>query len=387
MNSVRLAPMAHTADIPALRDRTWLFTGAEGPALRVQSEALQVYLDNRDDGQHGRDAHAAVEARLRRRLAGMLGLNCDDIALVSNASEAMNLVAFVLDLEAGDNVVVNDFEYPSVVLPWLRLAERGVEVRVARRQGWAMPVASITDLIDESTKVVALSHVSYASGWRHDVAAISAAAERAGALFVLDATQSLGAIPVPARLADVTISSSYKWLLGGHGLGVLAWNQQRRPLPEPRQVGWRSIVDLFSPDRFERYTLHGDARRFEVGYPSYPSIYLLEASTAWLGQFEPEAVRDHVLSLSGQLVEGLAAEGFELMTPLATETRAGNVSISLEQGQEVARQLASEGIHCWGGDGRLRASVHLFNGSHDVSVLLHALERLNLPRRDREAQR
>lgn len=378
MNRSRLGPLAEADEVPVLKDRTWLFTGAEGPALRVHAEALQAYLDNRNDGQRGRDAHDAVEERLRQRLAAMLGLDCEDIALVSNASEAMNLVALVLDLGPGDNVVVNDFEYPSVVLPWLRLAKRGVEVRVAHRHGWTMPAASITDLIDSSTKAVALSHVSYATGWRHDVAPISAAAERVGALFVLDATQSFGAVPVPARLADVTISSSYKWLLGGHGLGVLAWNRKRRPLPEPRQVGWRSIADLFSTYRFERYTLHSDARRFEVGFPSYPSIYLLEASTAWLGHFEPEEVCDHVLSLSGWLVEGLAEKGFEVMTPLERGARAGNVSISCERGEEVALKLASEGIDCWGGDGRLRASVHLFNGLDDVTVFLQALGRLGL---------
>jgi selenocysteine lyase/cysteine desulfurase len=306
----------------------------------------------------------------------MLGLDCEDIALVSNASEAMNLVALALDLQAGDNVVVNDFEYPSVVLPWLRLAERGVEVRVAHRQGWTMPTASITDLIDASTKAVALSHVSYVTGWRHDIAPISAAAEHAGALFILDATQSFGVVPVPARLADVTISSSYKWLLGGHGLGVLAWNRKRRPLPAPRHVGWRSVADLFSPDRFERYTLYSDARRFEVGFPSYPSIYLLDASTAWLRRFEPEEVCGHVLSLSGQLVEKLAGRGFEVMTPLEPEARAGNVSISCEHGEEMALKLASEGIDCWGGDGRLRASVHLFNSSDDVTAFLQALAHL-----------
>ena len=144
MNRSRLGPLAEADEVPVLKDRTWLFTGAEGPALRVHAEAFQAYLDNRNDGQRGRDAHDAVEARLRQRLAAMLGLDCEDIAIVSNASEAMNLVALVLDLGPGDNVVVNDFEYPSVVLPWLRLAERGVEVRVAHRHGWTMPPASST---------------------------------------------------------------------------------------------------------------------------------------------------------------------------------------------------------------------------------------------------
>jgi cysteine desulfurase/selenocysteine lyase len=372
----RRAPLTAPEDIPAIAGRTWLYTGAEGPPLAVQDDAMRRYLGNRALAENGRSEHAVVERRLRGRLANLFGLEEADVALVGNASEAMNLVAGSLGFTAGDNVVLNDLEYPSVVQPWLRLREAGVEVRVARHVDWQLPADSIAALVDDRTRALVVSHVSYHSGWRHDLSALSAAAERVGALFVVDATQSLGVVPVPATLADVVISSSYKWLLGGHGLGVLAWNRERRPLPEPPGVGWRSVPDLFSTDRFERYELHEDARRFEVGFPSFPTIYQLEAALAWLQQFDAAAVRDHVLALSGRLVGELADRGWRLLTSADPDRRAGNVAVATAHGAELAAALAENEVHCWGGDGRLRASVHLFNGDLDVDCFLTTLDHM-----------
>jgi cysteine desulfurase/selenocysteine lyase len=370
----RLLPMATAEEIPVLADRVWLYTGAEGPPLAAHAGALSRYLANRALASAGRDAHAEIEAGLRQRIAALLGYEVSDIALVSNSGEAMNLVAQSIDVQPGDNVVLNDLEFPSVVQPWLRLAGRGIEVRVAKHSGTELHAAEIAALIDERTRVLAFSHVSYQSGWRHDVGALSNAAAEVGALVLMDATQSLGVLPVPAHQADVVVSSSYKWLLGGHGIGILAWNRSRRPLPEPPSVGWRSVSDTFAADRYQRYHLHQDARRFEIGFPSYPTIYALDASIAWLSEFDAEAVRDHVLGLSGRLVAELSSRGRELLTPADATHRSGNVSIHAARGGELAEYLAALGIHCWGGDGRLRASLHLFNGDDDIDRLLAALD-------------
>lgn len=375
-----IAPMADLAVEPGT---AWLYTGAEGPPLATQAAAFERYLANRALGPAGRDEHTAVEQRLRERLARMLGLRPEDIGLVSNASEAINMVAGSLRLEPGDNVVLNDLEYPSVVLPWLRLASQGVEIRLARHTDWSMPPSLITSLIDKRTKLVGLSHVSYHSGWRHDLAAISASARQVGAQVMVDATQSLGVIDVPTELIDVTIASSYKWLLGGHGLGIIGWNQRCRPLPVPAGVGWRSVPQIFTDDRFEHYRLRDDARRFELGFPSYPSIYQLDDSLAWLCQFDPLQVEKHILALGGTLLEGLAEQGKKLLTPSEPHRRAGNIAFSAQDGQAVAAALSERGIYCWGGDGRVRVSIHLFNSEDDIARLLGALSdlpgRLQLP--------
>jgi cysteine desulfurase / selenocysteine lyase len=371
-----MAAIASVAALAIAPGTTWLYTGAEGPPLATQARAFERYLANRALGPAGRDEHALVEQRLRERLACMLALRPEDIGLVSNASEAINMVANSLQLESGDNVVLNDLEYPSVVQPWLRFAPLGIEIRLATHTDWSMPSALITSLVDKRTKLVGLSHVSYHSGWRHDLAAISDVGGRFGAVVMLDATQSLGVIRIPTEFIDVTIASSYKWLLGGHGLGIIGWNQRRRPLPVPAGVGWRSVPQIFTHDRFQRYQLHEDARRFELGFPSYPSIYQLDDSLAWLCQFDALEVEKHILALGGQLIEGLAERRKRLLTPSEPQRRAGNIAFSARDGEVLAAALAERRIYCWGGDGRVRASIHLFNDEDDIARLLDALSDL-----------
>jgi len=370
-------PLARPDDIMIMPNVSWLYTGAEGPPIAAQQAALESYLANRALAGSGRAAHALVEERLRERIAKMLGLTSGDIALVSNASEAVNLLSLSLNLGPGDNVVLNDLEFPSMVQPWLRLAPQGINIRFARHVEWQIPSTAIQQLVDDRTKVIAVSHVSYISGWRHDLASLSAIADSVGAVLIVDATQSLGVVPVQGAYADAIVASSYKWLLGGHGLGILAWNRGRRELPEPPAVGWRSVAQIFTPDRLKSYQLHADARRFEVGFPSYPTIYALEASLRWLSSFGPENIEAHVLTLTGRLIRELKRRGYELMTSDVTSQRAGNVAVVMSEGDRVSRLLANEGVHVWGGDGRLRASLHLFNGHDDVDALLSLLDRFS----------
>lgn len=293
---------------------------------------------------------------------------------MGNASEALNAVTRSLALQPGDNVVVNDLEYPSVVQPWLDLASQGIEVRLARHQDWTMPAELLADLVDSRTRAIAISHVSYMSGWRHDLTQVGSLAQTVGAFVLVDATQSLGVVPVPGDAVDAVVASSYKWLLGGHGVGILAWNRERHDLPSAPAVGWRTMQEIFTEDRFESFRVHDDARRFEVGFPSYPSVYGLLASVEWLGGFDPHGVEAHVGALTGYLIEGLGARGLRVMTPAEPRLRAGNVAFECREGEKVAEILAGHDILCWAGDGRVRFSIHLFSGIADVERALDALD-------------
>src|SRR5262249_12850258 len=148
--------------------------------------------------------------------------------------------------------------------------------------GWDIPTEALLSAVDRRTRLVALSHVSYVSGLRHDIARIGDLLRGSGTCFLVDATQSLGVLPVPASCADFVVGSSYKWLLGTHGLGVLYWNRSRFPDAEPAYTARNSVVDAFGPHQFERYTLKPDAGRFETGYLNLPAIYSLARSVPYL---------------------------------------------------------------------------------------------------------
>ncbi|WP_135548151.1 aminotransferase class V-fold PLP-dependent enzyme [Paenibacillus cymbidii] len=362
------------SDFIGLEDAVWFYSGAETPPHVGCAGALNDYIASRALGPRGRERNAATERSCKRQIGEMIGAREEDIAILSNSSEIISMISLSLGLEAGDNVVINTLEFPSGVLPWLALRERGVEVRVVRDRDWEVAVADIMSQVDARTRLVVTSHVSYISGARLDPQALYEQLQPTGALLLLDATQSLGVVPVRLADADFIVCSSYKWLLSVHGYGLLAVNPRRVGDFRPCSAGWRSVSDMFSPNRFESYTLQPDARRFELGYPSYPSLYTLAFSSRLLLDVGIERIEAHVAALGTYLIERLQALGFAIMTPVDPAKRAGNISIAYPGDAEAfAARLLDRGIYVWGGDGRFRVSIHLFNDSGDIDRLLETL--------------
>lgn len=356
-----------------LDQRTWFYGGAESPPLRGMREALDAYVANRAGGPDGRKRNSEVEQACKRNIAAMLGGRPEHIAFLSNASEAISMIASSLRFQSGDNVVLNDLEFPSGVLPWLALKQAGVEVRVVPSRNWQVTVEDLLAAVDGNTRMVVTSHVSYMSGARIDYRRLYGELKKTKALLLVDATQSLGAVPVDMGEADFVVSSSYKWLMAGHGIGVLAVNPERTDRFEPRHIGWRSVEDMFSDTRFERFRFFSDARRFEGGYPSYPTLYAMKQATDLLLSVGIERIERHLLELGGELIEGMKRIGYEPMTPEKPELRAGNLSFVCADGEAISERLLQLGTYVWGGDGRLRASVHLYNNSDDAARLVGQL--------------
>lgn len=356
-----------------LEDCTWLYSGAEAPPHNGCLEAVTDYFNSRSKGPLGRSRNAEIELACKMNLASLLKGKPSDIALLSNSSEAISVIAHSFDFQEGDNIVINDLEFPSGVLPWVLLKQKGLEVRVVRHTNWRITVDDIMALVDERTRVVLTSHVSYLTGARFDYRALYARLQHTRTLLFLDATQSLGAIPVDMNDADFVVCSSYKWLLSTHGMGVLAVNPSRVADFKPRAVGWRSVSDMFGPNRFESFTFHEDARRFELGYPSYPTVYAANFSTGLLLEHGIDRIEKHILELGGKVIDRLLACGYEVMTPTEPDQRAGNISVVSEDGEAIANHLCEHNVYVWGGDGRFRVSVHLFNDEEDIDKLFHAL--------------
>ena len=302
-----------------------------------------------------------------------MGCAADDVGLVGSASEAIILIASGIDFKPGDNIVTNDLEFPSTVLPWIQMKEHGIEVRLVRSRDWQFTPEEVVAQIDDRTRLVAVSHVSYLSGLRLDLDPIAEAAHAHGALLLADVTQSLGVAPVDVSDYDFAVASTYKWLLGIHGGGVLYWNRARLPDFAPGAVGWFSVSDFLSDDRFERITWKPTAERFELGMPSYAAIYALENGVRYLRQFGADRIGAHVEALGDELIEGLQGQGWTVMTPVERERRAGNIAIAVADAVTVRDALIEKSVHTWGGDGRVRASIHLYNDSADVDSYLAAL--------------
>ena len=152
--------------------------------MKSQAQALERYLQERARAEAGRAEHIETEKRCKQRVSDLMGCAADDIGLVGSASEAIVLIASGIDFKPGDNIVTNDLEFPSTVLPWLQMKEHGIEVRLVRSRNWQLTPEDVVAHIDERTRLVTVSHVSYLSGLRLDIDPIARAAHAHGALLL-----------------------------------------------------------------------------------------------------------------------------------------------------------------------------------------------------------
>jgi len=236
-------------------------------------------------------------------------------------------------------------------------------------------------LIDDATSVVTLSHVEYSNGQRYDLRRFADAAHSVGALLVVDATQSMGMMPIDAVLsgADAIVSSGYKWLRGTYGAAVAYISPEIRGDLNPGLLGFRSHVDIWDL-RADRMELPEDASRFEYTTIHFGAALGLAAAVEEINEMGIEEVWRHDLALADSVIDGARRLGIEVASPLSESERSAIVSLRLPEGvssEDIARRLQDEySILVTSRAGLLRVSPHIDNTEIDVQALIEAIERL-----------
>ncbi len=357
--------------------KAFLYTGAHAPALDVVERAINFGYEAKSQGLLGREILFAEEEKSRERIGQMVGLPSSAIAFIGDASTAWSSIAEGWEWAPGENIVVNEFEHPSVYYPWLKYKEKGLGIRFAKRQkDWSLPLESIQELCDDKTTAILISHVGYVTGYRTDLSALGKFASERGIPLLVDLSHSLGVVPIDLKYCSIAVSASYKWLMGPYGVGIVAWNREMFPKFVPGLVGWRSTQNIFNSRRFEEVTLSADARRFQIGAPALAEIAGIGAAAETILKLGIENISRHALAISSQAHDKLTQMGLNLLTPKSEEFRAGNIAFSHSRGEEFAHSLALDGIHVWGGDGRVRASFHVMNNLSDVNTFVDATKEL-----------
>jgi cysteine desulfurase/selenocysteine lyase len=366
---------SRTADFLHLDRLVHLAAGGQSPPLARTSAALERYVEAKGAGLAGWRTSEAVRARVAQKVAALVGAAPDDIGFPSSVAHGASLVADAVDWRPGDNVVMERWEFPSLMNPFLAQVRHGVEVRtVAPESGtWRAPLARFAEAIDGRTRVVALSHVSYLTGERHDLDAYAALARQAGALFVVDASHALGSVRVHAPVADVLLGCCYKFLLGVHGVAIAYWNRARLPDWRPRLTGWHSTHEKAPFDAPAAPHALGTGQVFEPGNPAYGALYVLNDALDYLAGIGLDQVEAHTLAMSGELRERLVALGLPVMTPQAAAERAGSVAFACDAARAVRARLEGEGVLVSGELGRVRASVHVYTTPQDLDAVAAAL--------------
>lgn len=341
---------------PYLEEVVYLDTAAAGISWQGQgAAAARFYDEHKSRGYTGSVEWRAELARTRGLLSQLLRVAPDQISFVASTTEALNLVAHGVRLGPGDQVVLCEDEFPSILLAWSPAALRQAElVRVPIRQETTR-TDELIERISERTRVVCVSHVHWCTGTRVDLDRIAAAAHRVGARLVVDGAHATGAIEVNASEADIYTGPVFKWLLSGFGLAYVITKASFAPELEPTFRGY-----------------HNEAsRNLQYGHANYPVMYALSATLDLLGGLGWPWIHSRVSCLTGLLHEGLVQAGWSVVTP--KQQRAGIVSLLSDNPLEVVASLARQGVAIAERSGFLRVSPHFYNTEADIQRFLSSL--------------
>ncbi|HEX4499170.1 MAG TPA: aminotransferase class V-fold PLP-dependent enzyme, partial [Thermoanaerobaculia bacterium] len=316
-------------EFPVTRECVYLNHAGVGPLSRRAAErmAMLAATVSRSGDRLWADRMEEVE-RVRGLAARMLGAReAREVAFVENTSTALSLVAEGLDWKPGDNVVGAALEFPSNVYPWMSLAARGVEYRRAEERDGRIDPGELFALIDSRTRMVALSWVQYASGFRSDLERIGRACRELGILFVVDVIQGLGALglDVEADFVDVAAASAHKWLLGPEGIALLYVSDRVVERLRPLRSGWRSVRDPFQWTDFD-LTWGDGAKRFESGTLNVYGILALGGSLEVLLEIGAGEIEPRVLALANLAARGLANLDFKVVSSRHRQETSGIVT-------------------------------------------------------------
>ncbi len=358
---------------------SYLNSAAVSPLPAAALEAITWQLnDVSTNGGLGYQGWIDTKNRARRLLAEMLGVRADQVAFMRNTSDGFATIANGLTWQSGNNIVSFAGEFPANYYAWRRIRdEHGVELRLAPERNGRIDLAELISMIDRNTKVVAISSVQYASGFRADLERIGRAARAVDALFCVDVIQGLGAhaYDLPAQFVDVASGASHKWLCAPEGCGFLYLSDRARERVKPTLVGWISVETPWDFEDREQ-PFKPTALAWESGTGCSSLFYGLEQSLKLLTDTGLANIERYVDDLSTELCSGLAAKPYDIVSSQARGERSGIVCIRNRNGltsNEVAAHLEQQGIVVSPRGGRVRVATHYYNSMQDIHRLIDAL--------------
>ncbi|HMO59383.1 MAG TPA: aminotransferase class V-fold PLP-dependent enzyme [Roseiflexaceae bacterium] len=378
-NEPRVPPTLRAAEFPITAEYTYLNTATQGPIPDRTRRAIEHAAQQAQfPGITGAQVDPA-EALARARLAQLLHVGADDLVFTANTTYGLNICAHGIDWRAGDNVVIPDHEFPSLMHTWLHLRTFGVEVRLVAYQGAGPSAAELMAATDARTRVVSCSAVAWDTGYRIDLAELGRCCAAAGILLVVDGIQAVGAVDLDPQALRISALAThgYKWLMGGFGVGALYVAPAAVDRIQPRFVGEQSYAGSGDPADPAAPWKPG-ARRYSLGSGNGPGYSALASSLELIAEVGIAAIAAHNHELSSLLIAGLRrlAPAVQLITPGDPAQHAAIVVFTLGdplRDEAVAVQLAAQGIVVALRRRGIRVSPHLYNTPAEIEALLRAL--------------
>lgn len=366
-------------EFPLLQHMTYLNSGSYCALANDVKAAFDRYLQDRLQVGANWDVWVTKNEAVRSLMAQVLHATPDEIAVTASASAGLNALATALQFSGGrDKVVISDFEFPTNAQIWHAQEPRGARVVHVRRDADGyIPPEAFASVIDEQTKLVAITHVCFRNGARLDIPAIARLARAKGAMVLLDCYQSVGSVDIDVKALDVdfAVGGMLKYLLGTAGIGFLYVRDSLVRSLHPTHSGWFSQENIFAMDITANRPAP-TARRFEAGTPPVVNCYATEAGLKILLGAGTLAIEQRVRALTKRLMDRLREIGWPSITPAADERHGAMVCIPSRASGQLSQELMKRNIVTSNRDSNLRVCLHFYNNDEDVDVLVEALREL-----------
>jgi selenocysteine lyase/cysteine desulfurase len=359
----------------------YLNHAAVAPWPKCTSIAVQKFAEeNCQTGAQGYLTWLKKEQDLRIKLAKLVGSAKQDcVALVKNTSEALSFVAYGLEWQAGDIIIISDDEFPSNRIVWESLAQKfGVivkQVHIPQEDPESEILAAIHSTT-EKPKLISISAVQYASGIKLDLAKLGQACKDNSVLFCVDAIQAVGAMPFKCDEwhIDFAMADGHKWMLGPEGLGFFFVKENHIKSLNLYQYGWHMIKSA-GDFAIKDWQPADNARRFECGSPNMLAGYALEASTDLLLDIGLDNVALAIESNHNYLLAKLQALGAEILSPLDASYRAGILTFKFAgvDSAQLYQQLMQNDVVCANRGGGVRFSPHFHTTQESMDKAINVL--------------
>jgi selenocysteine lyase/cysteine desulfurase len=362
-------------EFPAAERMVYLDSGFQAPLARPVMAAIETFLREGLEMAGPKSVWLDRVEQTRAKVARFLGVSADEIAFTKNTSESMNIAANALPLRAGDNVLMIHGDHPNNAYAFLNLKKKGVQIDFLPMTDVVNAETFLTH-IDEKTRAISLSHVTFHAGHRFDIESIGTLCANKKLYFVVDVMQAIGVVPIDAKAIQASFvgSGSHKGLLVPQGLGLLYWDKKLQEL-EPAYLAAASVAEV--PDdliaRADRLSPSPSARRFELGNFNLPAIQALGASLDMIEQIGVTNIQNHCFDLGDHLISQLDELDLSLVGPRQRQHRSPHIYVVGLPATEWLGYFEENGVRVSPERDGIRVSFGMFNTVDDVDRLVHLI--------------
>ncbi len=353
--------------------RIYFNHAAISPISSLVRNKIENYLIERSETKvENFESILPVLVDTKKKLAALISTSPDRIAFVDNTSNGLNILAQGLKWKPGDEIILNDIEFPANVYPFLNLQNRGVKIIFAKSENGKVTPGIIEKLITPNTKLISVSMVQFLSGYRIDLDPLSEICRVNNIILAVDAIQGLGALKLNVKDTQIDFIScgGHKWLMGIQGLGFIYLTEKLQEKINPAYAGWLSVEDAWNLLHFN-FELKKNADRFQTGTMNIIGIYALNAALTLFENYRYEQIENNIIANTVYFTKRLSEAGLKPLTLNYLKSElSGIVSFNHPEAEKIFTAMKKEMIDSSLREGMIRFSPHFYNSSDEIDKVV-----------------